>query len=212
MSTTRISPPYTPRSSPGSVPTADITQYYLDKDLIKFAGFITCVPPDLLYSIMSAATEADLRALLALINPPDLRIESGFLITRTCARVSNWLRNGNQRWAVSKDVIPCALFLLLKFRVLTRDGVCNSQTHEESLRLAVAVKTAYGNLCDSRVSRQTWADIMGRPYADIQGAEIALLKDLDFRTWVHEAEFKEFVGRFEIVWEMLLEDRDDVFF
>ncbi|KAI4700504.1 hypothetical protein J4E89_010956 [Alternaria sp. Ai002NY15] len=193
----RTSPPFTPRSNPGNVPTADITQYYLDDDLTKLAGFITSVPPDLLYNIMSAATEADLRTLLALINPSDLRIEPGYLMTRT--------------WAVSKDVIPCALFLLLKFRVLTRDGVCHSQTHEESLRLAAAIKTAYGNLCDSRVSPKAWADIMGRQYADLQSAEIAFLKDLDFRTWVHEANFKEFVGRFEIVWEMLLEDQDDVF-
>jgi len=194
------------------VPTADITQYYLDGDLTKLAGFITSVGPDLLYNIMSAATETDPRALLALINPSDLRIEPGFLMARTCARVSNWLRTGNQRWAVSKDVIPCVLFLLPKFRVLTRDGVCNSQTHEESLRLAAAIKTAYGSLCDSRVASKTWADIMGRAYADLQGAEIAFLKDLDFKTWVHEADFKEFVGRFEIVWEMLLEDQDDILF
>ncbi|KAI4905938.1 hypothetical protein J4E90_011055 [Alternaria incomplexa] len=144
MSTIRTSPPYTPRTNPGSVPTADITQYYLDDDLTKLAGFITSVPPDLLYNIMSAATEADLRALLALIDPSDLRIEPGYLMTRT--------------------------------------------------------------------SPKAWADIMGRQYADLQGAEIAFLKDLDFRTWVHEADFKEFVGRFEIVWEMLLENQDDVFF
>jgi hypothetical protein len=207
MSTTGIIPPFTPRSSPGCVPTADIAQHYLWRDLIKLAGFITGAPPDLLYNIMSAPTEADLRAFLGHVDRSHLQIQLGFLVSNTCARVSRWIEGGSQLWAVSKDVIPCALFLLLKFRVLTRNGTCHSQTHEESLRLAAAIKTAYGNLCDSTVGPRTWEDIMGRPFVDIQGAEIAFLKDLDFRTWVHETDFKEFVGRFEIVWEMLLEDR-----
>jgi hypothetical protein len=32
---------------------------------------------------------------------------------------------------------------------------------------------------------------------------------MDWRTWVREADFKEFSGRFEVVWEMLLDDDDE---
>jgi hypothetical protein len=203
------SPPLTPRSRPGCVPTADITQYYLGDDLTRLAGFITGAPPDILFNIMSAASEADLRELLAGINPSDPQTQPCVSMNTTCARISRWLESGSKRWVVSKDVVPCALFLLLKFRVLTRGVSCNSQTYEENLRLVAAIKTAYGNICDSTMRPKTWEEIAARPFAYVQGAELAFLKDLDFRTWVRETDFTEFVGRFEIVWEVLLDHEDE---
>ena len=191
----------TSRSSPGSVPTADIQQYYLGYDLTKLAGFISGAPPNLLYNIMSAATEFELRALLATVNPLEQRLQPNLPMISTCMRITRWLENCSESGAISKDVVPCALFLLLKVRVLNR----SMQTYDETIRLGVAIKIAYGNICDGAMWRRTMEYLLDKTFYLIQETELAFLYDLDWRSWVRETDFKEFVWRFEIVWEMLLE-------
>ncbi|KAG9187060.1 hypothetical protein G6011_10168 [Alternaria panax] len=197
----------TPRSSPGRVPTADIQQHYLGEDLTRLASFISGAPPDLLYAIMSAATNANLRILLASFNYLDPRIQPSIPMKATCARITRWLETCSESEAISKDVIPYALFLLLKVRVLNN---CTGRlrTYNETARLGVAVKVAYGHLCDGTIWPTTLEYFLRMPFYHVQYTELAFLKDLEWRSWVHETDFNEFVGRFKVVWDVLL-DYDD---
>jgi hypothetical protein len=201
---------YTPRSSPGRVPTADITQYFLGDELTKLASFISGAPPNLLHDIMSATSETKLRILLAKFSPMDPLFQPSVSMQATCARITRWLVTSSEIYAISKDVIPYALFLFLKVRI---PNSCTNKlpTHIETARFGVAVKIAYGNLCDGTMWPETLESLLGMPFDYIQYVELEFLKDLDWKSWVRELDFTEFFGRFKIVWDVLLDYDDETF-
>ena len=139
--------PFTPRSNPGKVPSEHTAQTCPLDNLTKLSAFISDTPTMTLYSIMSTASEAELRALLSTAITADPRIRPTLKMTITCGRIFRSQREHGQLVEASRDVVPYALFLFLKFRVIDQQERAWHK-FEDHVNLSSTFKTAYENTCD----------------------------------------------------------------
>jgi hypothetical protein len=73
----------------------------------------------------------------------------------------------------------------------------------DEVKLAVAIKIAYGNTCDQWITGKAWKKIFEIDAEIMKKAEVVFLETLEWRTWVREQDYKEFVGRFAVVFEIM---------
>ncbi|CAO2650263.1 Nn.00g015550.m01.CDS01 [Neocucurbitaria sp. VM-36] len=171
----------TPRSSPGSTPSADIAQTCPLEAFTKTAAFICGASWKLLSSIMYVESGDELRNTLARINPSVAWIQPSMSLTTKCHHIHNWLRKHGERGAASKDAIPLSLVLLLKFR----NQVCSTGAlleFDDGVWTAVAFKIAYGNTSDEWMTMNSWEKRTGVPGGLLNQAEFQFLKMLNYRT------------------------------
>ncbi|KAF1840667.1 uncharacterized protein K460DRAFT_359247 [Cucurbitaria berberidis CBS 394.84] len=192
----------TPRSNSGSTPSVDTAQSCSLEAFTKLAAFISGAPWTTLSAIMSAGSEDQLKETLASVDLSDPQIQPSTSVTTTCQLIHKWLERYGQRSAASRDLIPLSLLLLLKF------GVQNGATGallkcNDSVRLVVALKIAFGNTSDSWMTLKPWEKQTGVLAELITKAEPLFLGVLDWGTWVQNDEFTDFVARLDMLWAIV---------
>jgi hypothetical protein len=199
--------PLTPRSSPGPVLTDHTIQDCCIDCFTRVSVFISGATWDTLYNIMSVPSEPELRALLTSSIFSNPRTKPTQKLTDTCERIADWLQLHGRHASASRDIIPIALTILLRFRV------CNAGKgalfgYGDEVKLVVAIKVAYGNTCDVWMRGSSWKRSTGIDAGVIEKAQILFLETIEWRSWVKEQDFKEFCGRFEVVWDEMLKEED----
>jgi hypothetical protein len=197
----------TPRSSPGSIPTEHTTQRHTIEEFTWLAGFISGVSWETLSNINSMPSEAELRSLLHDFNFAEARIQPTQILTDTCERIFDWLDYYGRRSSASRDIIPIALAILLRFRIRNADKGALLE-YDDSVKLVVAIKIAYGNTCDQWMHGKAWKKFTGIKAEDIKNAQIVFLDTIEWRTWVREQDFCDFVKRFGVVWDEMPTQRE----
>jgi hypothetical protein len=135
----------------------------------------------MLYNIMSILLELELQALLANFDFLGPETQPTQPLIDTCERVVDWLKFYGRKALASNDIISIALALLLRFRV------CNAGQpalikYGDEVKLAVAIKIAYGNTCDQWMTGKTWKKILGIDMEVMRKAQIVLLGTIEWRT------------------------------
>jgi hypothetical protein len=190
----------TPRSSPGSIPTEHTTQKHTIEEFTWIAAFISGVLWETLSNINSVPSEPEIRSLLHDYNFPDARIQPKQTLTNTCERIFDWLHYYGRRSSASRDIIPIALAILLRFRIRNANKGALLE-YDDSVKLVVAIKTARGNTCDQWMHGKAWKKSTGIKAEDIKKAQNLFLDTIEWRIWVGEHDFCEFVKKFGVVWD-----------
>ena len=197
-----LSAPFTPRSNPGSTPSADVAQTCPLEAFTKLVAFISGAPRATLSAIMCVESEDQLKQGLALIDASDPQTQPSVSVKATCRCIHEWLMRDGERSAASKDIIPLSLLLLLRCRI--QNGERGAQIKlNDSAQIAVAFKIAYGNTSDNWMTLKSWARITDVPGTLIKKVEPLFLGILDWRTLVRDDVFTDFVVRVDMLWNIV---------
>lgn len=124
-----------------------------------------------------------------------------------CPQPHRWLKRFDGDGSVGKDIIPLAPLLFVNYRIQqdgTHNVVCAEFSRSNgSYWLLAAAMTAHNMLTDHCFRIRDWEKEFDMAPGRMRDAELKFLMALDWKIWIRDEEFKDFVHKMDVLWEVL---------